>query len=963
MRVFLCVFAFSHSVLRVQKAVDVLRDVDLSALNASRILQSSQQGSQFVEQALSGWSWMRAIPSFQDELKAVPIESMLKNMGDVIPANVLSALRTHRGVGPESLSEKELNHARMVINGMMEGQVNQLDITVVQCKELREKNTQTENTVVADLSRLGTKLAQEKKRILEAQGGIEDATGEITESTGKLKAHQKRCSEHVGSLKAQLALIKADLDAARLIVDLTECPKKQLLIQSSNTTTALRTCTEDGRRAVVNTKNQSVSLQTPVSAAAFDRAFAASLAPAIPQRAALIATERYELEDFQEVAGKPLGPIVEGFKMEEKAGACTQNNDKGEPMKGCEEFKASTPIYKAIGDAAKCGNLCMTSPLCKSFEFMLGEGPGMCIHKFATCTVESKCFKDKKEFVAFTTYNKVGKPPMSVGEPEIPKIAPARSKPPAAKQAFKCTMAEADCGLLNDNMSLFWGEVKDKYDEKFAEITAAEHECQVIENTINEEITLWNALLQERNADLGAATGEQSEATQTQVDKQREQRELKAEFKEIDTKCRFLVGEIMMNLCGLRKVRGELATFSKGSMKPELIIDCVTTDWNPQQCSVSCKGGTQTLTRTISQQPSLGIKCPPLQMVKKCNEFPCPIACEMGDWSQYGRCSKECGGGLQGRVRNIKVRPDFGGEACPPQTETQQCNAGSCDVDCELSEWTKWKPCTKACGSGSQKRVKSVTSAAKGAGKCPTSLNKQRHERRACNSNECPPDPVCDAKMDIVIVVDSSGSWTEKGYKIVKQFVAEYVRNYKLGKQNIKMGIVEFSKDAHIIQSMTFDLAELEKSIAEKLTFRRGLTDLAQGLLTAEKVLLDGRKDSQSEVIVITDGKPSFKYQTGNAAKKLRRSGTRLVFMPVRTYGSSPFLLDWASNPGAENVFRVKAGLAELQEKMGQWQTKLLVATCPKVYSPLLAKLAGEKMPPKAGSKGASDVAVGNPFQ
>mmetsp|Transcript_17519 Transcript_17519/g.44649 ORF Transcript_17519/g.44649 Transcript_17519/m.44649 type:complete len:158 (-) Transcript_17519:45-518(-) len=157
------------------------------------------------------------------------------------------------------------------------------------------------------------------------------------------------------------------------------------------------------------------------------------------------------------------------------------------------------------------------------------------------------------------------------------------------------------------------------------------------------------------------------------------------------------------------------------------------------------------------------------------------------------------------------------------------------------------------------------------------------------------------------------------------------------------MGIVEFSKEAHIIQGMTFDKAAFVKSVTEKLTFRRGLTDMAKGLLTAEKVLLEGRKDAQSQVIVITDGKPSFKFATHNAAKKLTHGGVRLVFMPVRTYGESPFLLSWASHPGAENVFRVKKGLAELEEKQVEWQKKLLVSTCAQIRSPLLEARAAEQ--------------------
>mmetsp|Transcript_14734 Transcript_14734/g.36222 ORF Transcript_14734/g.36222 Transcript_14734/m.36222 type:complete len:945 (-) Transcript_14734:148-2982(-) len=929
--------------LLISKSSSVSTDVDDSTSkfgtfaysNSSYQLLASQQSQALLEKALQGWGWQAAQPEMDTLFKGVPIDTMIKNIGDSVPPRVLSALRKHKGTGPESLTEEELNNARKVINGMMEGQVTQLDITVVECKELREKNTQTENVVVADLSRLGSKLAKEKKRILGSQAGIEEAQGNIKSGEGTLKDHQNRCKREVDTLQAQLDLIKLDLDAAHLIVKLTECPKPETLLQTSNRTESLKTCV-GSNKLTVSAGRKDIGLQTPTSAAAFQRALAASVG--LKQRSALV-----QLMARQVPAR---GPELTGYNKSTIAGACTANDLDGVPIKGCEAFGTQTPYYAAMGDPTKCAEKCSESELCKAFHIMGQPPAGLCILLYGKCEAseDNKCFKYEEDFHDFTTYNK-GPPPVSVGASQLPEVAPARVTPPTNKQAFKCTMSDPDCGLLNDNMAIFWGEVKDKHDEKYAELVAAKKECKDTEETINEEIALWNALLQERNTELGEATGEQAEATQTQVDKQREQRELKKEFSAVDAKCKHLVGEIMMNLCGLRKVRGELATFSQGSMSPEKIVDCVVTDWSPQECSKSCKGGKQTLVRSVTQTSDLGIKCPPLQMLKKCNEFECPINCVMGEWSKWGRCSKECGGGLQARVRNIETRPDFGGEACPPQTEAQQCNPDSCDEDCVLKPWSKWKPCNKACGGGSQKRVRAVEKSARGAGRCAKPLHSSRYERQPCNTNDCPPDPVCDAKMDIVFVVDSSGSWTEKGYKVLRKFLDGYLTKYKMDKSHVKIGIVEFSKDAHIIQPMTFDRETMLKNMEEKLQYRRGLTDMAQGLLTAEKVLLDGRKDAQSEVIVLTDGKPSFKFATANAAKKLTRNGVRLIFMPIRTYGNSPFLLSWATHPGKENVFRVKAGLAELEERMGEWQTKLLVSTCSQIYSPLLEAARKEEFP------------------
>mmetsp|Transcript_64621 Transcript_64621/g.173029 ORF Transcript_64621/g.173029 Transcript_64621/m.173029 type:complete len:930 (-) Transcript_64621:16-2805(-) len=883
-----------------------------------------------VRRALAGWSWQRERPHFDAAMDRVPLETMLKHVGDQIPPRVLAALRKHKGDGPESLSEDELNHARGVINGMMEGQVTQLDITVVQCKELRERSKLNLNVVAADLSRLGSKLAKEKKRILNAQAGIEEAQQQISNSRGMLLNHKKMCTRTVNNLQSQLKLIKLDLDAANLVVKLTACSKKSFL-QGNSTAPELKACSDD-REAVISAGGVDVKLQSPSATLAFDEAFEASTGPA--------------LEAFVAVGGDgddgAVGDKVRGYVKAKKAGSCQDKNAAGAAIPGCAAFATSTSAGK-VKSPQECGAKCAANALCKSFEFVTPTTagfPGDCYLKYATCneTKNAACFQTTEMYLRYATYTSDGTPPLAVGGAKLPKLSPSRTSPPAAQQAFKCTVVKPDCGLMHDNMSIFYGEVKDKYDAKYAELAAEKQRCLTTESSINQEIALWNALLQERNTELGDATAEQSEATQTQTNKLREQRALNKDFKAVDTKCKTLVGEFMMNLCGLRKVRGELAKFSQGSMKPEKIFDCVVTDWRPQECSASCVGGKQLLTRAVSQLPTLGIKCPPLQMVKKCNEFPCPIDCQMASWSKWGRCTKECGGGLQARVRNIKRRPNHGGKACPAQTETQQCNVASCDADCKLSKWSSWKACNRACGGGTQRRVKGVVTPARGTGRCPKPLNGLRYQRQGCNKNACPPDPVCSAKMDIVFVVDASGSWTEKGYKVVKDFLAGLVSRYQFGKQNVKMAVVEFSKEAFVVQTMTFDQKAMLSAVSGKLQFRRGLTDMAKGLLAAEKVLLDGRKDAQSEVIVITDGKPSFKFATSNAATKLRRAGARLVFMPVRTYGSSPFLTNWATHPGKENVFRVPAGLAELKSKMKDWQTKMVVSTCPTVKSAILEK-------------------------
>ena len=54
-------------------------------------------------------------------------------------------------------------------------------------------------------------------------------------------------------------------------------------------------------------------------------------------------------------------------------------------------------------------------------------------------------------------------------------------------------------------------------------------------------------------------------------------------------------------------------------------------------------------------------------------------------------------------------------------------------VNCEVSEWGRWSPCSKLCGKGSQSRTRSITrEPANGGDQCPLLM-----ETRSCNGHMC----------------------------------------------------------------------------------------------------------------------------------------------------------------------------------------------------------------------------------
>jgi hypothetical protein len=165
-------------------------------------------------------------------------------------------------------------------------------------------------------------------------------------------------------------------------------------------------------------------------------------------------------------------------------------------------------------------------------------------------------------------------------------------------------------------------------------------------------------------------------------------------------------------------------------------VSCEVSDWGEWgMCSAECGGGTQTRSRTITTEPANGGQpCPTLGEQRACNTDPCPVDCQVSEWSDWSACSAECGEGTQTRTRTITTEPENGGEACPWLDEQRPCNPDPCPVDCQVSEWSDWSVCSVECGGGTQSRSRSVTAEPENGGAACPALEEQRD----CNTDPCP---------------------------------------------------------------------------------------------------------------------------------------------------------------------------------------------------------------------------------
>eukprot|EP00916_Digyalum_oweni_P020829 GHVL01034698.1.p1 GENE.GHVL01034698.1~~GHVL01034698.1.p1 ORF type:complete len:923 (-),score=209.86 GHVL01034698.1:1791-4559(-) len=179
------------------------------------------------------------------------------------------------------------------------------------------------------------------------------------------------------------------------------------------------------------------------------------------------------------------------------------------------------------------------------------------------------------------------------------------------------------------------------------------------------------------------------------------------------------------------KACGETSQAVKCNEQPCPITECLVTNWTEWvECTKNCGGGIKTRERSLISASNIN-DCPVLNEKKSCNNMPCPVDCEMGEWSSWSVCSADCyPGGIRERSRKIIKNSQFSGKKCPSPHQYDTCNEFDCPVDCIMSSWSPWSSCSDAWGIESRFREKVTDSV--GSGKqCPDTAE----ETRSCSVN------------------------------------------------------------------------------------------------------------------------------------------------------------------------------------------------------------------------------------
>jgi len=552
-----------------------------------------------------------------------------------------------------------------------------------------------------------------------------------------------------------------------------------------------------------------------------------------------------------------------------------------------------------------------------------------------------------------TKFNNPPAPKTQVPGP--PCNDPSGGAPTAAnKRAAKCTISKSpQCYKLQERFLLIQSGVKDERDNLLEEIASMEKSCEDTKGTIETQVQNDQNNLGESQTKLGVATTKEANAGEEARQTAKEQEQLNGDLMKQMKTCSGNYVNFETELCALKKIRGEVHKMSK-SAKAASFQDCVVSKWDPEECTKRCNGGQQKLTRNVMTHPNGGAKCLPLAALKKCNLQPCPTDCRLETWSGWSKCSAECGGGVRQRLREVKRAMKFGGKPCGQTSETIACNNQACEKDCELYPWTRWSSCSKDCDGGTQKRQKLVRHAPKGAGKCADKWSMKRLQYKKCNMHGCSVASSqkalqCTKKLDIVFLLDGSGSLGQKGWNAEIKAAQTFVDAFDGTGAKANMAVVLYSgprtwggvykcfgrnrrkvdmEKTCKIQTVTHFTSDMKKvkGLITGLSWPKGSTLTSLALLRAASELSLGRRDAKSVVVVITDGRP-LSYRATYYASRYVRKQARLVWVPVTRYAPLRKIKQWATRRWQENVVRVKS-FKDLEKP--DLVTHIVANICPK---------------------------------
>lgn len=247
--------------------------------------------------------------------------------------------------------------------------------------------------------------------------------------------------------------------------------------------------------------------------------------------------------------------------------------------------------------------------------------------------------------------------------------------------------------------------------------------------------------------------------------------------------------------------------------------------------------------------------------------------------------------------------------------------------------------------------------AALGAGECAGGWSEKRMQYKQCNMKRCvldkgSPTISCNKTMDIVLLIDGSGSLGKRGWAAeitAAQLLVDAFIDPLGAASRAKIAVILYSGPrtwggvrrctakntkkvdraeicaVKMITHFTSDMKKVKELIGG-LEWPRGSTLTSLALMTAKAELSLGRGKAKSNVVLFTDGRPLSYRKTYIASTKVRQAA-RLVWVPVTKYAPLKFVKRCATRRWQENVVPVTSFAAL---KKPEVVTHIIADICPK---------------------------------
>lgn len=163
-----------------------------------------------------------------------------------------------------------------------------------------------------------------------------------------------------------------------------------------------------------------------------------------------------------------------------------------------------------------------------------------------------------------------------------------------------------------------------------------------------------------------------------------------------------------------------------------------------------------------------------------------------------------------------------------------------------------------------------------------------------------------DCGIDLMLVLDSSGSISPYDFDIMKQFVVDLVNSFEMGEDAANIGVIQFSTNANLEIGLSNNQAEVVDSIQTMIKYS-GSTNITDGIRIANDQLTNGRGDVPRVIIVLTDGMHNEGPSPEPLARQLRigENNTRPVTILGVAVGDIRISELIAISGGDDNVIQV----------------------------------------------------------